>query len=96
MLGPRSTVGYEPSTEHAPWLLHTVWAPLVFFVGAPLFFTLPLFMFTKQLYRVKKRAREELYERMGDRARIFEDRWRKVELSAVSAAVVCLGGARAR
>jgi len=71
-----------PTIEHAPWSLHTVWAPLVFFViGAPLVFTLPLFMFTKQLYRVKKRAREELYERMGDRARIFEDRWRKVEPS---------------
>ena len=77
-----STVGYELSIEHAPWSLHTVWGPLVFFViGAPLVFTLPLFMFTKQLYRVKKRAREELYERMGDRARIFEDRWRKVEPS---------------
>ena len=73
-----STVGYEVSVEHAPWSLHTVWGPLVgFVIGAPLVFTLPLFAFTKQLYRVKKRARELLYEQIGSRARAFDDRWRE-------------------
>ena len=73
-----STIGYKISVEHAPWSLHSVWGPLVgFVVGAPLLFTLPLFMFTKQLYRVKKRAREELYERLGQRARAFEAAWQK-------------------
>jgi hypothetical protein len=79
-----STVGYEVSIEHASWSLPSVWGPLVgFIIGAPLVFTLPLFMFTKQLYRVKERAREALYERMGDRARAFEERWRKAEPSTV-------------
>jgi hypothetical protein len=75
-----STIGYKVSVEHAPWSLHSVWGPLLGFVlGAPLLFTLPLFMFTKQLYRVKKRAREELYERLGQRSRAFEAAWQKAE-----------------
>jgi hypothetical protein len=36
-------------------------------------------MFTKQLYRAKKRAREELYERLGQRSRAFEAAWQKAE-----------------
>jgi hypothetical protein len=75
-----STVGYEVRVEQAPWSLYTVWCPLVIFViGAPSLFTLPLFMFTKQLYRVKKRAQEELYEKTGERARAFEKVWRSSE-----------------
>jgi hypothetical protein len=73
-------VGYEVRVEQAPWSLYTVWCPLVIFViGAPSLFTLPLFMFTKQLYRVKKRAQEELYEKTGERARAFEKVWRSSE-----------------
>jgi hypothetical protein len=75
-----STIAYKVSIEHAPWSLHSVWGPLLGFVlGAPLLFTLPLFMFTKQLYRVKKRAREELYERLGQRSRAFEAAWQNAE-----------------
>jgi hypothetical protein len=75
-----ATIAYKVSIEHAPWSLHSVWGPLLGFVlGAPLLFTLPLFMFTKQLYRVKKRAREELYERLGHRSRAFEAAWQKAE-----------------
>jgi hypothetical protein len=36
-------------------------------------------MFTKQLYRVKKRAREQLYEKTGERARAFQTVWQKAE-----------------
>jgi hypothetical protein len=79
-----STVGYEIGVEHASWSLYTVWCPLlIFVVGAPSLFTLPLFMFTKQLYRVKKRAREELYEKTGERARAFQTTWEKTEDSSV-------------
>jgi hypothetical protein len=75
-----STAGYEVRVEQAPWSLYTVWCPLVIFViGAPSLFTLPLFAFTKQLYRVKKRALEELYEKTGERARAFEQIWRSSE-----------------
>jgi hypothetical protein len=71
-----STVGYEIGVEHASWSLYTVWCPLlIFIVAAPLLFTLPLFMFTKRLYRVKKRAREELYEKVGDLTRAFNLTW---------------------
>lgn len=78
-----STVGYEIRIEQAPWSLYTVWCPLVIFViGAPALFTLPLLMFTKQLYRVKKRAREELYQKAGERARAFEQVWRSSKTGA--------------
>jgi hypothetical protein len=70
--------------EQAPWSLYTVWCPLVIFViGAPSLFTLPLFAFTKQLYRVKKRALEELYEKTGERARAFEQIWRSSEAGTI-------------
>ncbi len=73
-----STVGYEIGVEHASWSLYTVWCPLVtFIIAAPSAFTLPLLMFTKQLYRVKKRAREELYEKVGERTRAFHATWQK-------------------
>jgi len=75
-----STVGYEVGTEHQPWSLFTVWCPLlIFIVVAPSLFTLPLFMFTKQLYRTKRRALEELYERAGERSRDFESLWHKAK-----------------
>ncbi len=77
-----STVSYEVGVEHAPWSRYTVWCPLlIFVVAAPALFTLPLFMFTKQLYRAKKRAREELYEKIGERARAFDTVWRGAEPS---------------
>jgi len=78
-----STVGYEIGVEHASWSLYTVWCPLLIFaVGAPLLFTLPLFMFTKRLYRVKKRAREQLYEQVGERTRAFNATWQTAQYDA--------------
>jgi hypothetical protein len=75
-----SSVAYEIGVEHASWSLYTVWCPLlIFVVASPALFTLPLFMFTKQLYRAKKRVREELYEKAGERARAFESAWRGAE-----------------
>ena len=78
-----SSVGYQVGVEHASWSFYTVWCPLlIFIIGAPSLFTLPLFMFTKQLYRAKKRAREELYEKTGQRARAFQMVWQKAEHGA--------------
>ena len=75
-----SSVSYQVGVEHKSWSLYTVWCPLlIFVVASPALFTLPLFMFTKQLYRAKKRAREELYEKVGERARAFESAWRSAE-----------------
>ena len=75
-----SSVSYQVGVEHDAWSLYTVWCPLLIFViASPALFTLPLFMFTKQLYRAKKRAREELYEKVGERARAFESVWRGAE-----------------
>ena len=78
-----SSVSYQIGVEHAPWSLYTVWCPLLIFViASPTLFTLPLLMFTKQLYRAKKRAREELYEKVGERARAFDSAWRNAEPGA--------------
>jgi len=53
-----------------------VWGPLVLFtIGAPLLFTLPLFMFTKQLFRTRKRALAAYRERVTEHSRMVEDRW---------------------
>jgi hypothetical protein len=53
-------------------------APIVgFIVGAPLLFTLPLFMFTKQLYRAKRRAKSAYRERAVEHVRQIEYSERK-------------------
>ena len=46
-----------------------------FAIGAPLLFTLPLFMFTKQLFRAKRRALAVYRERVTDHSRRVENRW---------------------
>lgn len=46
-------------------------------VGAPLLFTLPLFMFTRQLFHAKSRALAVLQERSMEQARAIEDKWLK-------------------
>lgn len=52
-----AVVAYKVGVEGASLTLLPVWFPIVgFVVGAPLLFTAPLFMFTKQLHRTKKRA----------------------------------------
>src|SRR5882757_5843072 len=47
-----ATVGYEIAVLNYDFATLPVWGPVVgFAIGAPLLFTLPLFMFTKQLFR---------------------------------------------
>jgi hypothetical protein len=52
-----ATVGYEIAILHYDLGKFPVWGVLAAFaIGAPLLFTLPLLMFTRQLYRSKRRA----------------------------------------
>jgi hypothetical protein len=71
-----STIAYKMAFEGATLGDHSVWGPLVgFVIGAPLLFTIPLFMFTKQLHRAKKRAVERYHTRAIERAMAFERKW---------------------
>jgi hypothetical protein len=70
-----ATVGYEIAVLDYPWSAMPVWGPLLGFAfGAPLLFTLPLFMFTKQLARSKRRALALYRERVTEHSRRVE-RW---------------------
>ncbi len=54
----------------------TVWGPLLgFAIGAPLVFTLPLFMFTRQLYKAKHHALAVYRERVTESSRRIEAYW---------------------
>jgi len=68
-----ATVGYELAIERVdPWI-PPVWGPVLgFVIIAPLSFLLPLFMFTRQLYRTKRRARRLYRARVMEYARLFE------------------------
>jgi hypothetical protein len=68
-----ATVGYELAIERVdPWI-PPVWGPILgFVIIAPLLFLLPLFMFTRQLYRTKRRARRLYRARVMEYARLFE------------------------
>jgi hypothetical protein len=71
-----ATVGYEIAILHYDFSVMPVWGPIVgFTIGAPLLFTLPLFMFTKQLFRSKKRALAVYRQRVTEHSRRLEDRW---------------------
>ena len=71
-----STIAYKMAFEGAVLTDYSVWGPLVgFIIGAPLLFTIPLFMFTKQLHRAKKRALERYHKRAIERAVAFEQKW---------------------
>jgi hypothetical protein len=71
-----ATVGYEITILHYDFSTTSVWGPVVgFAVGAPLLFTLPLFMFTKQLYRSKRRALAAYRQRVTEHSRAVETRW---------------------
>lgn len=85
-----STIGYKILVEHAsPWQA-PVWGPLVgFMIGAPLLFTAPLFMFTKQLRRTKRRALELYGRHAMAEALTFERQWR--EMSASTARTTLAG-----
>lgn len=69
-------VGYQITILDYDMGTMTVWGPLLgFAIGAPLLFTLPLFMFTRQLYREKQRALAIYRARVSDRSRRIESRW---------------------
>lgn len=71
-------VGYKLEIEKASLFSFSVGGPLLgFIIGAPLLFTLPLLMFTKQLYRTKKRAIDAYQERATEAALYFEQKWLK-------------------
>lgn len=71
-----ATVGYEITILHYDLSTMPVWGPLLgFTIGAPLLFTLPLFMFTKQLYRSKQRALALYRRRVTEHSRQVEARW---------------------
>jgi hypothetical protein len=69
-------VGYKLQIEHADLFSFAVGGPLLGFVlGAPIFFTSPLLMFTKQLFRTKKRAMEAFQDRATEASLYFEEKW---------------------
>lgn len=68
-----ATIGYKLGIEHASIASPPVWGPVVAFIfGAPLMFLLPLFMFTRQLYRTKRSAQRLYRRRVMEQARLFE------------------------
>lgn len=72
------TLLYKLKFEGASFAVLSVWGYTAsFVVGAPLMFTLPLFMFTRQLYHAKSRALEAFQERSMERAKAFEEKWLK-------------------
>ena len=71
-----AVIAYKIGIEGADFHQMNVWGPaLGFVIGAPALFTLPLFMFTKQLNRTKKRAMNLYREKAMQRARDFEKQW---------------------
>jgi len=69
-------VGYQIAVLNYKLSTLPVWGPLVLFtIGAPLLFTMPLFMFTKQLFRARKRALAAYLERVTEHCRVVESRW---------------------
>lgn len=71
-----ATVGYEVAILDYDLSIMPVWGPLVgFAIGAPVLFTAPLFLFTKQLMRSKRRALAAYRERVTERSRDVEARW---------------------
>lgn len=71
-----AVVAYKVSIEHAPLSLTPIWAStLGFVIGAPALFTLPLLVFTKQLFRTKRRAVNQYREHVLKRSIAFEQQW---------------------
>ena len=65
-----ATVGYEIAILHYDFSVVSVWSPMLgFTIGAPLLFTPPLFMFTRQLSRSKKRALAVYRQRVTEHSR---------------------------
>lgn len=71
-----AVIAYKVGIEGASLWLMPVWAPAVLFVViAPTLFTLPLLMFTRQLYRAKRRAQAAYREHARRHAVDVESRW---------------------
>ena len=69
-------VAYKLDVEGASLFSYATGGPLLgFVIGAPIFFTLPLLMFTKQLARTKKRAMDAYQSRATEAALSFEQGW---------------------
>lgn len=72
------TILYKVKFEEASMFVLANWGYAAgFVIGAPLLFTLPLFMFTRQLFHAKSHALEVLQERSMERAKAFEEKWLK-------------------
>lgn len=85
-----AVTAYKLTIEQSSIDVLPVWAGIVGFVlGAPTLFLAPLFFFTKQLARCKRRAVERFEERAMERAAMFEKKW----LNAVESGVLAeMGG----
>ncbi len=71
-----ATVGYKIAVEHAPIYLPPVWGPVLgFIVLGPILFLAPLLLFTKSLYRTKKRALAKFREKAMAAALTVETSW---------------------
>lgn len=71
-----AVIAYKITIEHASPSLPPVWGTAVgFIIGAPFLFLAPLFMFTKQLDRTKRRALARYRERARHHAMTFEEKW---------------------
>ena len=69
-------VGYEIVMLHYNGNVLTVWGPVMSFViGAPILFTAPLFMFTRQLYEAKRQALDTYRARVTEHSRRIEGYW---------------------
>ena len=69
-------VGYQIAVLNYDLSILPVWGPLVLFaLGAPALFTLPLFMFTKQLFRSKRRALMAYRGHLSARSHRVEHEW---------------------
>ncbi len=77
-----AVIAYKVAIEHAPLSLMPVWGPAIgFIVCAPLLFTVPLLMFTKQLSRTKRRAMALCRAQLLRRSLAFEARSLSEDLS---------------
>jgi hypothetical protein len=71
-----AVIAYKVGIEHASPLLMPVWAPAVgFVILAPSLFTVPLLMFTRALFRAKRRAMAAYRGHVRELAVSVESRW---------------------
>ena len=71
-----AVVAYKVEIEGASLLVPPVWGTaLGFIIGAPAVFLVPLFMFTKQLFRTRRRMLALYREQATRHARAFESKW---------------------